>query len=67
MRPMNRHKPLGPRQPYIKIYTTPEIIEAFARYARSQGRSSSKQGEFLLKQALVAEVPVRKIAANGDC
>lgn len=50
---------------HIKIYTTPEIIRAFAEYARRQGRSSSRQGEFLVKQALALDVRERKLIANG--
>lgn len=52
---------------HIKIYTTPEIIRAFADYSRQQGRSSSRQGEFLVKQALALDARERKLVANGDC
>lgn len=51
---------------HIKVYTTPEIIEAFAAYARRQGRSSSRQGEFLVKQALALDARERKLVANLD-
>lgn len=42
------------KQLHIKIYTTPEILDAFAHFSSNQGRSASKQGEFLIKQALAA-------------
>lgn len=49
---------------YIKIYTTPELIACFARYARIQGRSASRQGEFLIKQALLDAQPEKRLV-NG--
>lgn len=38
-----------PRFSYIKIYTTPEIIDAFAARAAEVNRSVSKHGEYLVK------------------
>ena len=38
--------------PTIKIYTTQEVVDAFAVRAAEQGRSVSKHGEFLVKQDL---------------
>ncbi len=49
---------------YIKIYTTPELVSCFSRYARLQGRSVSRQGEFLIKQALLDAQPDKRLV-NG--
>lgn len=53
-----------PKLTYIKIYTTPELVSCFSRYARLQGRSASRQGEFLIKQALLNAQPEKRLA-NG--
>lgn len=53
------------KQPYIKIYTTQPIVEAFAEFSAEQGRSASKQGEFLVKQAIGMASPDGRLAANG--
>lgn len=53
-----------PKLNCIKIYTTPELAKCFARYARIQGRSASRQGEFLIKQALLDAQPEKRLV-NG--
>ena len=53
-----------PKLACIKVYTTPELATCFARYARIQGRSASRQGEFLIKQALLETQPEKRLA-NG--
>lgn len=66
MRHVNKlHQRRHPKQPYIKIYTTQALVDAFAAYSAEQGRSVSKQGEFLVKQALATEAQSRKLVANG--
>ena len=40
------------RRPMIKIHTTQEIVDQFAVKAKADGRSMSKQGEFLIRHYL---------------
>ncbi|MCS6297197.1 MAG: hypothetical protein H8K09_13255 [Nitrospira sp.] len=40
------------RRPMIKIHTTQEIVDQFAAKAKADGRSMSKQGEYLIRQHL---------------
>ena len=37
----------------VKIHTTQEIVDQFAAKAKADGRSMSKQGEFLIRQYLI--------------
>lgn len=48
----SRRKQSFVKQPFIKIYTTAEIVAAFTARAEEQSRSISKHGEFLVKQDL---------------
>lgn len=50
MKHTSRKKPSA--KPCIRIYTTPEVLEAVAVRAAAENRSISKHGEYLLKRDL---------------
>ena len=58
-----KHTPICTNQPCIKIYTTAEVVKAFAARAAQQHRSISKHGEFLVMQDLAAAEAGRKEVA----
>lgn len=60
------HQRQHPKQPYIKIYTTQPIVDAFAEFSAQQGRSVSKQGEFLVKQAIAMKDRDERLVMNGN-
>lgn len=63
MRRTKQRRPRLPKQNCIKIYTTPDVVEAFTARAAEQHRSISKHGEFLVVQDLAAaerDVPVEE-------
>mgnify|MGYP001165591299 CR=1 FL=1 len=64
--PKKLHQRHHPKQPYIKIYTTQPIVDAFAELAAEQGRSASKQGEFLIKQAIATTDRDGRLVVNGS-
>jgi hypothetical protein len=51
-REQSRIRKTSQKHHVIKIYTTPELLEQFAKRAASQNRSVSSHGEFLVRQDL---------------